>query len=125
MGKLKALKPRLAALAPRIGFAPGDAKAQDRARDNAHAYRAWYRTPRWKALRLKVFVRDGYTCQRSGDLCLGKYPAPDSPVANHKKPHRGDPALFWDENNIETVTKAVHDRLIQKEEQAVPQGVWS
>jgi hypothetical protein len=37
-------------------------------------------------------------------------------VANHKIPHRGDPVLFWDINNIETVTKAVHDSLIQSEE---------
>jgi 5-methylcytosine-specific restriction protein A len=72
-----------------------------------------------------VFVRDGYVCQRTGVLCAGKYPAPNSPVANHKKPHRGDLALFWDEDNVETVSKAVHDSVIQAEEQAVPTGVWN
>lgn len=57
---------------------------------------------------------------------MGQHPAPDSPVANHKIAHRGDETLFWDENNVETVTKAVHDSVIQAEEQATLQqrGVW-
>lgn len=77
-------------------------------------------------MKAQVHIRDNYTCQRTGQLCAGKYPAPDSPVANHKRPHRGNPALFWDENNIETVTKAVHDSAIQAEEQASrhTQGTW-
>ena len=78
--------------------------------------RSWYKSERWQRLRLEVFVRDLYTCQRSGELCIGKHPAPNSPVANHKVPHHGDPELFWNINNIETVTKAVHDSLIQSEE---------
>lgn len=69
-------------------------------------------------------MRDLYTCQRTGVLAIGKYPAPNSPVANHKRPHRGNPALFWDIDNIETVTKAVHDSIVQAEEQAIPKGKW-
>lgn len=65
-----------------------------------------------------MFEQDGYICRRSGDACLGTHPEPDSPVANHKVRHNGNPDLFWDEANIETVTKEVHDTLIQKEEQA-------
>ncbi len=89
-------------------------------------WRAWYKLARWQRLRLKVFIRDGYVCQRSGVLCIGKHPAEDSPVANHKTPHRGSEALFWDEDNIETVSKAVHDSEVQQEEQATLQqrGVW-
>jgi 5-methylcytosine-specific restriction protein A len=92
----------------------------------AAPWRAWYRTARWERLRQKVFLRDLYTCQRSGILCVGKHPAPDSPVANHKRPHRGDPALFWDEDNVETVSKQVHDGLVQAEEQGTlhQRGVW-
>lgn len=71
-----------------------------------------------------MFVRDGFLCQRSGVMCIGVEPEPNSPVANHRRPHRGDPALFWDIDNIETVSKAVHDREIQKEERAVPHGHW-
>jgi len=89
-------------------------------------WKAWYKTARWERLRQQVFLRDLYKCQRSGVLCLGKHPAPNSPVANHKRPHRGDPALFWDADNVETVSKAVHDSIIQAEEQASlhQRGVW-
>lgn len=89
-------------------------------------WKAWYRTSRWRALRLEVFARDGYRCQRSGVMCVGAHPAPNSPVANHKRPHRGDERLFWDPDNLETVSKAVHDSIIQAEEQASlhQRGVW-
>lgn len=125
MARLTSLPPRIGAAPARLGRAPADQQGPRRQRDNA-PWRAWYSTAQWKALRLKVFVRDCYICQRSGVICAGKHPAPDSPVANHKKPHRGNPALFWDEDNIETVTKEVHDSLIQSEEQEslLHRGVW-
>jgi len=85
-------------------------------------WRKWYNTARWERLRQQVFVRDGYVCQRSGVLCVGKHPAPNSPVANHKVPHKGDPKLFWDIDNLETVAKEVHDGLIQSEERALPRS---
>lgn len=116
MGKLTALKPTLGNIAPRLGYASGDEKAQDKSRNQMAPWRAWYRTARWQKLRQQVFVRDLYRSQRSGELCIGKYPAPNSPVANHKKPHKGDPALFWDINNIETITKAEHDSIVQADE---------
>lgn len=96
------------------------------ARSPEPPWKAWYRTKRWADLRLRVFVRDNFRCQRTGVMCVGKHPAPDSPVANHKKAHRGDERLFWDEDNIETVTKQVHDTLIQQEEQSSlhMRGVW-
>jgi 5-methylcytosine-specific restriction enzyme A len=124
MGRLKALKPRIEAMPNRLGYAQGDERALDRRRDSEQAWRAWYRTKRWADLKQAVHVRDNYTCQRTGVLCVGKHPAPNSPVANHIRPHRGDPDLFWDPENIETVSKEVHDGLIQKEEQAVPTGRW-
>jgi 5-methylcytosine-specific restriction enzyme A len=40
-------------------------------------------------------------------MCAGTGNDPNAPVANHKTPHHGDPALFWDINNIETVTKHI------------------
>ena len=85
-----------------------------------------YKTQRWQDLRRERLIRDNYTCQRTGRICGGTYPAPDSPVVNHKTPHRGDEALFWDIENLETVTKAVHDSEIQKEEQASlhERGQW-
>lgn len=100
----------------------GDEKARLKERDSNVSWRAWYGLERWKRLRKKVWLRDLYTCQKTGVLCIGTYPAPNSPVADHKIPHRGDPDLFWDENNLETVSKAYHDSQKQKEERS--QGRW-
>lgn len=101
-------------------------KGKDRRHRDAQPWRAWYKTARWEQLRQQVFVRDMFVCQRSGHMCIGQGNAPNAPIANHKTPHRGDERLFWDINNIETVTKAVHDSLIQREEQATlhQRGVW-
>nr|WP_259672432.1 hypothetical protein [Rhizobium sp. NLR12b] len=45
-------------------------------------------------------------------------------VADHRKPHRGDPALFWDRNNLWCLCEACHSTEKQKEEQSAPPGVW-
>lgn len=125
MSRLSSLPPRIGAPPTTIGRPPRQAEQQGRYRANA-PWRAWYGTAEWQRLRLRVFVRDGYICQRTGILCGGKHPAPDSPVANHKKPHRGNRALFFDEANVETVSKEAHDILIQQEEQdsLKHKGVW-
>ena len=116
MAKLSTLKPRLGSLAPRLGYAAGDEKARDRQRRDTQPWRNWYKSARWERLRQQVLVRDMFTCQRTGELCTGKSPAPNSPVVNHKRPHRGNAALFWDIDNLECVSKAVHDSLVQSEE---------
>lgn len=125
MGRLSAPPPRLSGAPHRIGRAPDLARKPGRVRDAA-PWRKWYGTPRWKKLRQAVLIRDAYICQRTGLICGGRYPAPDSPTVNHKRPHRGDPVLFWDPDNLETVSKEVHDTLIQREEQASlhQRGVW-
>lgn len=82
----------------------------------AESYRRLYNTKAWKRLRIQCFIRDGFRCRRTGNLLGGKHPAPDSPVANHIKPHRGDPALFFDLANLECIAKSVHDSLVQSEE---------
>lgn len=52
-------------------------------------------------------------------LLIGKYPAPDSAVVDHKTPHRGDEALFWEPANLQAVSKAYHDRDKQSIERNV------
>jgi 5-methylcytosine-specific restriction enzyme A len=79
-------------------------------------YRHLYDTEQWKRLRIQCFIRDNYTCKRTGEVLAGKHPAPNSPVANHIKPHRGDLALFFNLDNLECIAKAVHDSLVQREE---------
>ena len=79
----------------------------------ARRSRDWLNTARWQRLRLKVLERDGYVCQQTGVALVGKHPAPDSPVVDHKVPHRGNPDLFWDEGNLQAVSKLWHDRVKQ------------
>lgn len=127
MGRLSSAPAKTNAAPPRVGRTPkyDQSGLAIRQRDNPD-YRSWYNTKRWRDLKQEVHIRDNYTCQRTGVICAGKYPADDSPTANHIKPHRGNPSLFWDINNIETVTKAVHDGLIQREEQDSlrHKGIW-
>jgi 5-methylcytosine-specific restriction protein A len=118
MGRLSTIKPRIGTLAPRLGRAPGDETARLRERDQTVAWRKWYKTERWRKLRQVILVRDNYTCQRTGVLCIGRYPAENSAVIDHKTPHRGDERLFWDENNLHVVSKAYHDSEKQKQERA-------
>ncbi|ANB35179.1 5-methylcytosine-specific restriction endonuclease McrA [Rhodovulum sulfidophilum] len=116
--RLTAMPPRLASPAPRIGPAQGDARAQDRARERVKPWRAWYRTARWRKLRRKILARAGHVCEQTGVPLLGRAPAPDSAVIDHIRPHRGDPALFWDEDNLQAVSKAWHDGAKQRAERA-------
>jgi 5-methylcytosine-specific restriction protein A len=87
-------------------------------------WKRWYNTARWRALRLRIFLRDLYTCQNPdcgrliGNTALL--------VCDHIIPHRGDERLFWDETNLQTLCKACHDSIKQREEQATlhQRGVW-
>lgn len=124
---------RLSHLSSRVSFAPdrrsfpADAAKGPALSQHSSPWKAWYKTARWRRLREQVLIRDAYTCQRTGQVLAGKHPAPDSPVVNHKRPHRGDERLFWSIDNLETVSKAVHDSTIQAEEQASlhQRGDWS
>ncbi len=120
MGRLTTLPPRLKAMAPRLGYTAGDEAGRLREREKTISWRKWYHSERWKRLRQAVLLRDNYTCQQTGVICMGKHPAGNSPVVDHIKPHHGDERLFWDENNLQTVSKAFHDSEKQKQERARP-----
>jgi 5-methylcytosine-specific restriction protein A len=70
------------------------------------AYDKWYKTSQWQKLRWSVLLRDGFTCQCG---CNRLEHDTSQLVADHKIPHRGDPALFWDASNLQTLTKHCHD----------------
>ena len=123
MTKLTNLQPRLGGLSTCLS----DPQPHDRnssTRIGAEPWQAWYKERKWKALRLKVLARDAYICQATGTLCVGEWPAPNSPVVDHKRQHRGNLALFWDIDNLQTVTKAYHDSVKQKQERTDIKGVW-
>jgi len=116
--RLTTLKPTIKPLAPRLGFAPGDRQAFDKARYIETPWRKWYAASRWQALRQQVLIRDHYTCQQTGILCGGRPNEPDSPVVHHKTPHKGDERLFWSLDNLECVSKSFHDAEAQRQERA-------
>jgi 5-methylcytosine-specific restriction enzyme A len=107
MGKLKAISAPLRTLAPRVATG----------RDvSGHSYagepwRRWYSTARWERLRQDVFLRDGFTCQCG---CRRLILAEPERVADHVREHKGDPRLFWDRNNLQTLWKPHHDGWKQR-----------
>ena len=93
----------------------------------ASPWKRLYNSARWRKLRIEVFVRDNYTCQMCKRICGGKFPADDSPEADHKQPHRGNEDLFFDPTNLQTLCKfPCHAADKQREEQdsVNTRGVW-
>lgn len=72
-----------------------------------------YHTARWKDLRKKVLWEEKQ-CRRCEKR--GVFSVPDT--VNHIKPHRGDPVLFFDRENLEAVCAQCHGGLIQREEKS-------
>ena len=111
MAKLKSLPPRFKSAAPRLRVAsPGVKRVRERPN--------WYSTSKWQKLRLERLEFDEYTCQQTGALLIGAYPAWDSPAVDHVVPHKWDERLFWDFENLQSVTKQWHDAEKQKLERA-------
>ena len=46
-------------------------------------------------------------------LCSRQGRDTTSTVVDHIKPHNGDPVLFWDVNNLQTLCKQCHDSAKQ------------
>jgi len=95
----------------------------DRRSPQAAAWRRLYSTSRWRKLRAAQLA--------ARPLCElphgGK--AVEATVANHKTPHKGDLALFFDASNLQSVCKPHHDGTIQRAEAigfspAVDTGGW-
>uniref|UniRef100_UPI001555C9FB AAA family ATPase n=1 Tax=Mangrovicoccus sp. HB161399 TaxID=2720392 RepID=UPI001555C9FB len=121
MGRLKTSRPRLSAHASSSGRSITRADAERSrmaARDADREWRSWYDLARWKRLREAVLEKGMFTCAKTGTLLRGKPPAPDSPVVDHIRPHNGNPDLFWDEDNLQLVSKAWHDSRKQAIERA-------
>lgn len=110
MGRLTNLRSPLSTLPPRIARHT-DAQGHSR---KLEPWRNWYSLARWKRLRIAVFTRDLYTCQM--ETCGRLEGNTSLLVADHVIPHRGDPALFWDEGNVQTLCKPCHDKVKQREE---------
>lgn len=110
MGKLRNIGAAVATLPSRVGVVR-DAQGHSRA---AEPWRAWYSLARWRRLRWDVLTRDLFTCQRPS--CRRLVGDTAQLVADHIRPHRGDPDLFWSDTNLQTLCKPCHDSAKQAEE---------
>lgn len=70
-----------------------------------------YDTARWRALR-KAFLDEHPLCA----LCAkaGKIEAADT--VDHVRPHKGDPILFWDWDNLQSLCAPCHDSIKRQQE---------
>ncbi len=83
-------------------------------------WRKLYKTARWRALRMVILTRDMFTCQWPS---CGLMTADTSQlVVDHKRPHRGDEALFWDERNLQCLCAPCHNSRKQRAERAQRHG---
>jgi 5-methylcytosine-specific restriction endonuclease McrA len=99
-----------------VGYLQQEPTSREAQRLIYSPWRKMYGTARWRALRIKIFERDGYTCQWPG---CGRVEGNTSMlIADHRTPHRGDERLFWDEGNLWTLCKPCHDGPKQRAEQA-------
>jgi 5-methylcytosine-specific restriction endonuclease McrA len=109
MGRLKQMPARLSALPPRLAML-ADREGHSQVTE---PWRNWFKLARWQRLRVRVFIRDNYTCQ----ICQR---VTARPIGDHIVPHRGDPALFWSEANVQTLCKPCHDGEKQRRERRSP-----
>lgn len=77
----------------------------------AQAYRHLYKSTAWRKGRL-AFLAQHPLCER----CQVNKRVTTATVVNHRKPHKGDTALFFDWRNWEPACKHHHDADIQSEE---------
>jgi 5-methylcytosine-specific restriction enzyme A len=89
----------------------------------SEAYHRWYGLQRWRRLQKHQKAKQPL-CER----CLKRGLTRAATECHHKVPHKGDPALFWDPTNLESICKSCHDRDAQREElgsiQAVDEDGW-
>ena len=84
---------------------------RDQRSDAAKAYRRWYSTKVWQAAR-----RAQIAAQPLCEPCLKRGRITPARVVNHRKPHKGDWALFIDPTNHQSVCKPCHDGPVQQAE---------
>jgi len=113
MGRLKQLATRVGAAPSRLARVTADAEGR---RLKSQAGVEWYRTARWQRLRWSALVAALFTCARCGRIEADT----SQLVADHRVPHRGEAALFWDPENLQCLCKPCHDGAKQREERSRP-----
>lgn len=74
-------------------------------------WRAWYGTPQWKKLRAHQ-LRQEPLCR----MCKDMSRIVAASVADHKIPHKGDAALFFDAQNLQSLCATHHNSTKARDE---------
>lgn len=69
----------------------------------------------------KLFLRQHPLCMCQ-DCDEGRKRVLSATVVDHKRPHRGDPELFWDRGNWQSMNEACHNRKTATEDGGFGRG---
>ena len=70
-------------------------------------------SPRWRKRRYTYLGVNPWCV-----MCLLRGMYTEAKVVDHRKPHRGDPTLFWDENNWQSLCENHHNSAKQSMEKS-------
>jgi 5-methylcytosine-specific restriction protein A len=70
-----------------------------------------YKNVRWQRMRLNQLAKEPLCCE-----CLKENRLTPATVADHIKPHGGDPALFYDPRNLQSMCEHHHSIKSAKED---------
>lgn len=88
-------------------------KARQQYDANRPAWHDMYNNDRWRRARIRYLKQhplcECEECKKNNRILAAN-------VVDHRKPHKGDYELFWDEDNWMAMTKKCHDRKTAKED---------
>lgn len=84
---------------------------RDQRSTEAAAYRKLYKISRWQRLRERQM-----TAHPLCAYCLQQEDVTPATVCDHVRPHKGDEALFFDPDNLQSLCAPCHDRIKRREE---------
>ena len=67
-------------------------------------YHKWYGLARWKKVRRRQLAKEPICV-----MCKAEGFIKPATVCDHVIEHKGDPILFWDEENLQSLCKRHHD----------------
>jgi 5-methylcytosine-specific restriction endonuclease McrA len=81
-------------------------------RRNRQEWRTWYGTARWKAI-AKQQLDEEPLCR----MCKAKGKLTAATTCDHVIRHKGNPVLFWNTGNLQSLCTPCHSREKQRQEQ--------
>lgn len=73
-------------------------------RGGTRPWRGWYSLARWRHMRTRQL-----SLHPLCTFCLARDIVEPATVADHVTRHNGDPELFWDPDNLQSLCKYCHD----------------